>query len=196
MTARRLTLRPTRRAGPMEVSQAAFARLQGCSRQNINKLVKEGKIPLTENRLINVEAAQAAIAENREPLRPGVMQDLSGESPGPEEGAEVQAQAPSSQVVPTIASAKADREAWEAKLKQLDYEQRVGELLPRAPLVEALVEAGRMIRQHLDQLPAMADEIAAAAQEGGTDAVRAVLRGKAREIETVIADGLGGVTDK
>lgn len=187
-------------------SQADYARHRGISKQAVNKAVKAGTIPLMPDGKIDFAEADRARADNGDPAR---RLSLEPESPAPtpsgrattepkpepEPAAEAAAGGPPEAGGLTFNAAKTAREAYQAKIAQLDYEQRVGQLLPRREVEDAMATSGRKIRQGLDGLVRWAGELDAAARNGGVDAVRLVLRDRVRALETLIVDSLNLLGD-
>lgn len=126
------------------VTFEAFARLIGKSRPYISKLVKEGRIrppALTPERKILPDLARQQIAEGADPARgrhgtPVIPVEADG----------------------TFASMRARKMAAEAEQAELDLKQRLGELVERSVIVEAIAPPLRKLRD--DALAVPRDEIA------------------------------------
>lgn len=159
---------------PLRGNQSDYARYRRVSRQTISEQVSTGRIPVGEDGKIDFLAADAALAESADPARvPGsdqVQQD-------------------------SFAAAKARAQRALAEKLEMDLEERKGNLRPIGEIVEAVTHAGKTIRRGLDDLPLMADEIDAAARDGGVDAVRTVLRKHVRDMEQRISDNLAKAID-
>jgi hypothetical protein len=95
---------------------------------------------------------------------------------------------------PTYTDARTEREQYAAKLARLDYEQKMGNLLPKQEILDAMVASGRRIRQGLDGMIGWAEELDAAARNSGVDGVRTILKQKSRDLQTTIAESLS-ITD-
>ncbi|PKR54413.1 hypothetical protein [Thalassospira marina] len=85
---------------------------------------------------------------------------------------------------------RALRERYNAKMAELDYFEKVGRVLDKQDVEDAMVTAGRRIRQAMDAIPAWADEIYSVAQGGDVQAVRAILKGRIRGLEETIVASL------
>lgn len=95
----------------------------------------------------------------------------------------------------TYSSARAERENYQAKIAKLEYERQLGKWLPRSEVEDAMVASARKIRQGLDAIVLWADELDAAARNGGVDGVRAILKTKLRALESAIAENLNLMAD-
>lgn len=73
-----------------------------------------------------------------------------------------------------LADAKTKSESYRGRILELEYQQRVGNLLPRQSVDDAAAESGRSIRRYLDALVMMEDELTVAAHDGGVDSVRRI----------------------
>lgn len=173
-------------------SQAAYARHAGITKQAVGKAVRTGRIPLLPDGQIDFDAADLARARNTDPARKPL--DPRSE-PTPE-----------TPPLPEMASgglsfmdAKTAREAYQAKLSKLDYETKIGLLIPRREVEDAMVAAGRMIRQEMDGFADLADEVVSiCAKEGGTAEVRQAIKARVTALQQKIADALarlGGEDD-
>ncbi len=175
-------------------SQAAYARHAGISKQAVNKLVKQGKIPLTADGQVDFAEADYERRQNGDPAR-----RMAETHPQPHavEGADEPDQEPESeqQAVPgagglSFTKARTAREAYQAKMAQLEYERQLGQWLPKREVEDAMVASGRKIRQGLDGVIGWADELDAAARNGGAEAVRALLKQKVRNLESMVVESL------
>lgn len=168
------------------ITQADYARRKGRSRQYINRLVNEGVLPTEgERKLINPTAADAALPPSR---KAATAEPTDADTP--DTAAIPATSEPSSG--PTVGQhltrAKAHSETLRAKTAELEYRRRVGELLPRDLVSDAMAEAGGKVARAIDRLVRDADEIAEAAVRGGAKEVRALLRGKIRNIRAEVAE--------
>lgn|GEM_PF-2658068 len=78
---------------------------------------------------------------------------------------------------------------------QLEYERQLGLWLPKREIEDAMVASGRKIRQGLDGVVGWADELDAAARNGGAEAVRTLLKKKARALESMVVESLNLLAD-
>lgn len=184
-------------------SQAAYARHAGISKQAVNKLVKQGKIPLNEDGQVDFAEADHARKQNGDPARRMVeaMPPNGADDETPEYDDEpdaldamVERAAPGSGGL-SFSKARTAREAYQAKMVQLEYERQLGLWLPKREIEDAMVASGRKIRQGLDGVVGWADELDAAARNGGAEAVRALLKEKARALESMVVESLNLLAD-
>jgi hypothetical protein len=154
------------------MNQSEYARHRGVSRQHVSKLVRMGKLILTEDGQIDATAADQAIAENRARLNPrDVDKKPASDAPLPIGG---------------LTKARILNEELRSKLVQLELGEREGELLRRDDVVASIGVCAEAIRRELDQLPLRAEELVGAAIEGKAAGLRAALAKVVHEIETRI----------
>lgn len=191
-------------------TRAEYARHIGRSRQLISRWVDEGKIPVEpDGKTIIFARADHALKRNVDPSR-ALANQSAKQAVGQTETAK-QAQStdadlfdiPDPQEVkpksddqgPDYQEHRALRESYNAELARLELEEKKGELVSRREIEDAMVSAGRRIRQGLDAVASWADELDAAARNGGTNAVRSVLKDKMRGLQDLIADSLVSMQD-
>lgn len=169
------------------VTQAEYARRRGVSRQAISKAVANLGIPKDEKGRIDMVEADRLRGENRDPsqtfVRPGAPVPEAPVTEGSVPPAETGAQA-------SYTTSRAEREYYQSQTAKLEYQRRLGQLLPRELVVDAMTHAGMEIARALDALPLLADELTSAALDGGANAVRQLLRQRAREIRTTVAGAI------
>jgi ribosomal protein L19E len=136
------------------VSVSEFAREVGASRGNVRRLIDQGVIPRNPDGTVPLEAGRAAF-ENRKGRRDKVVQDTGN-------------------VREETAKAKLAKETYIAKLKELDYRYRKGELVE---VEDVRAEAQRVAAAVMDKFKAIPPRIAVLC-EGRS----------ARDIEAIISD--------
>lgn len=165
--------------------QADYARHAGISRQAVHKMVAAGKIPVRSDGQIDFVEADVARDAIADPAR-----RLNDEAPAPPPPA------PAAEGGLTFNKARTATEAYRARLAEIEYKRAVGALLPREGVERGMFAAGRVIKRQIDTLVSMAEEIAAAARDGGADQVRALLRQRVREVEQAMSDALTAELNK
>lgn len=165
------------------VTQAAYARHRGVSRQAVAYAVKIGRIHLGKDGRIDVPSADRAWLANTSPINGGrragagrprraaaaVQTSATPSARGPrrrpvaappapaESGAQapaaVEEPPPANEVHQGLTAAKTTREEWAGKLAELNYRERAGELLERAEVLRGLEDAGRGLRDTLFSIP-------------------------------------------
>lgn len=156
------------------LTQAAYAKHRGVSRQAINKLVKAEKIPVHGPRkCIDPAEADRALGETRERINVPADDEL------PLDGA------PSSSS--KLTEHKAFRESYLARLSQLDYEERIGLLLPIEGVTRAMERCAESVVRDIDQLASHADDLAGAFKAGGMKGLRAALKRLSHEMRDTVA---------
>ena len=83
---------------------------------------------------------------------------------------------------PSYAAARAEREWFEAKLAELDYKQRVGDLMDASEMEDAAFKAGRLARDRMLTIPDRVADVLA----GVTSAAR---------VHSLLADEIGIALD-
>ena len=157
------------------ISMREYARRKGCSDPAVIKAVKTGKIVkgcvIDEHgkKKINPEIADAEWASNSDPLRAkmGDRFDLSAAIPKGFERVPkpaIKAKLEPKHVVPsypavkslqdeTLASARKAQEVYKAKIAEVDYKKRIGELVMKADVYKALFAFGQELRTQFQAIP-------------------------------------------
>lgn len=149
------------------MTQAEYARHRNVSRQAISKLIKAGKIPVSPDGLIDPAEADFRLGENR--LRVNIHDDADEATPVsrlPAEGA-------------GLTKARTATEVYRARIAQLEFEERVGKLVRIVDIERSMERCAEALVRDIDQLPTVADDVAAAFARGGVAAVRDALKAKA-----------------
>ena len=153
------------------VTRAEYARRAGVSRAAVTKMVKTGRVPTYGARkLIDPDEADRRRAVNL------VRVDIEDQKNPVEIG--------------ELTTRKTESEGYRSELLRLELEKRRGNLLDRTAVVDALVLAGGRIGRSIEGLLAIADQLDAAARNGGVDAVRSILKEQVRAMRERIADQL------
>lgn len=123
------------------LSQSAFARAIGVSQPYISKMVAQGKIPLTADGKIDLELGKAALRKNT---------TTRGDPPAvPQVGGS--AELPLGETGGSSYNDARRRQAMaDAALRELELEQKRGELVGRAPVVKAGEDAGQALAKELE----------------------------------------------
>jgi hypothetical protein len=121
------------------VSQRAYARHRGVSLAAVQKAIKLGRIRTTADGKIDVEQADRDWERNTNYGGPVAAGDaiVSG---------------------PSYAQSRAVREVYTARLAKLEYEERIGKLVPADQVTIAGFTKGRTVRDHMMIIP---DRVAA-----------------------------------
>ncbi|QQG36834.1 MAG: hypothetical protein HYS17_03420 [Micavibrio aeruginosavorus] len=160
------------------ITQAEYARRRDVSRQYIHRLVTQGKIPTDELKRIDPEIADAVLAQLSDPARR--LNEMPEET---ESAAEIYDQDPATEPAgnghASFAKFRSAREAYQAKLAQMDYEERAGKLVRKEEIDREAFEAARLIRDRFLSLP----QELAGTLVGMTDEKEIIqyLRGKIRD---------------
>lgn len=133
------------------VSQRAFAKLMGVSQPAVNKAIKSGRIKLINGKIDPDQAARAweantDKAQQRGHGKAGAPAEPEGRQPGTDDGATVPEYSRSRQIIA----------AFEARIAQIDYQEKVGKLVSAD---EVRLKAFNGARRARDLLMAIADRI-------------------------------------
>jgi hypothetical protein len=166
------------------MTQADYARHRGITRQTVGKLIDAGKIPdsaiVTSNgrRLIDPAAADFALGESVERVTAAsIRNDSYRQTNGSAAGRESSG----------LTKAKTETETYRARLAQIEYEQKVGQLLPVQDVRRAMEKCAGVIVREIDQLPNNAEQIAAAFASDGARGVREVLKKLSRSVRDALS---------
>ena len=164
------------------ISQREYARRKGWQPSYINKLVKQGIVPLCEGRVDPAEA-DAAIVRHRDPARKR-RQARTGAAPQQgNEGSAVHSDNGSDEIelddTVSYAQARAVREAYRARREKLLYEQLRGRLLDAGELKTAAFKKARIVREALLNIPGRVSAVLAAESDEAN--VRTLLIAEIRE---------------
>jgi hypothetical protein len=188
------------------ISQSAFAKQVGVSKQAVSKAVKAGRIPVYDAtgasvsaafgglKFVKPEEAATAFRLSRARIDDAVVAELSAEldrelSIEPEDADPAPASAAAAKL-PTLVGAKTAKEELQADLLRLRLARERGELVPRQAQLDAFETAGRAVGRQFQTMTAWAEEINGVARSGGMPGLTAWLRAKANELCAQLADTL------
>lgn len=183
------------------VTKSQLAQKIGVSKPYVSKKIKDGTLVFDKEGKIDLAAAKDALKKNSDPARaltkdnatsriddshnPAQQTSTAGVSTGDTPAATVQGDDGKR----SFTAARTEREEYQAKLAKLQYEEKIGQLLPRDAVVEAMVTAGRKIQRQWDQLESWVDELYAAAQQGPAE-LKKLVKEKKRKAQEEAADYL------
>ncbi|SFI31246.1 hypothetical protein [Nitrosomonas sp. Nm34] len=155
------------------VNQSEFAKILGYSRAAVTQFKKAGRLVMTEDGLVDVEASKQRIKETADPNRDDVVQRHASAR-----GSNIE---DDSDTGPGFQEARALKEHYHALQAKIDYETRIGELVERAEVERDWVEVATVLRTNLEKIPdSMASVLAA---ETDSSRVHAILT---EQIEKVL----------
>ncbi len=171
------------------VSQREYARRKGWQPSYVNKLVKQGVIPLREGRVDPAEA-DAAIARHRDPARKRGQARTRARAQQNDEG-RVSHQSNGTDEVElddtvSYAQARAVREAYRARREKLLYEELRARLLDTEEVKTAAFNKARVVREALLNIPDRVSAVLAA--ESDQAKVRTLLVAEIREALEELTD--------
>lgn len=100
---------------------------------------------------------------------------------------------PSDPLTPIYTAEQARHMAYKAESARLDLEERQGKILQVDAVSAAIASAGEAIARAVDQMPALADDLAAAVAQTGAAGARTLLKARARDIRELMARELAAV---
>lgn len=159
------------------LSQRAYALRRGVARSSVQHAIKTGRIVPNAAGLIDADEADRTWADRTDLSKPrNSVNGVSQKPAAKANGAAAEARA----------NASAIKETFAAKLAELEYRQKTGELVPASEVKTAAYQAARRARELLQAIPARISAILA----GETDPMKCeeILNG---EIERV-CDELSG----
>ena len=166
----------------MWVRQAEAARVENVSRQWINQLVRDKRIQTDDQRRVNLIDVRRLRASELDPAR-GAHKDGTGHArPGPQPSANFGAGTATAGL--SFQQARTAREAYQARMAQLDLQEREGLLVRKDDVERGARALAVAVVQQLDTIP---DRISAEFSANAED--RARLRDRLRnEIDNVRAE--------
>lgn len=167
---------------PNKMTQAAYAKARELSRQRVNQLVKDGRIPLDQDGLVVVDQADSHLATMLDQRKANrhrqIASDKSStietETPLPlheysqqhkTEGRIADGQRPEGSNTVNYWEHKARRERYEADRTELDHLERIGQLVSVADVREANFRRYRTLRDKLLNIPDRVATILAAERD-------------------------------
>jgi hypothetical protein len=168
----------------MYISQAQYAQIRKVTPQRINALVKAGRIPVNEKKQVHLEEAERILNGDLHPSWPSKQEQLAIVTQHSAQAADAEVAEGTS-----FRDAKTRSEEIKAKLAEMEYEQRLGMLVPKQEVLDAMVTSGRNIRQVIENIVNWADDIAALTGTAPLE-IRKFLAAKKRELQQAVADRL------
>lgn len=156
------------------VSQAELARELGKSRAAISKLVKSGRISTKPNGKIDLETALLEYKQTASVGREQSAVNGGGRATAIPDDDEAPMMGGAARIISQYNKAKAAEKTYQAKLRQLEYEEKKELLIQREVVEDDAAVAASELRSRLFSIPARAAVIC----EGKS----------AREIERIIDD--------
>ena len=163
------------------VTQAEFARMEGKARSYITALKGAGRLVMTADGKVDVEASRARIAGTGDPNRDDVAQRWAEQRPSATVNPE-NADNSKDKIGNSYQAARAVKEKFSAMQAKLDYERAIGKLIEKADAAAAIEDVTSVIRQALENMPhRTAPELVGK----DLDAIRATLK---QEVHGALAD--------
>ena len=186
------------------ISQSAFAKEIGVSKQAVSKAVKAGRIPVYDatglrvsatfagTKFVKPQEAASAFKLSRARIDDAAVAEISAELDRELAGDIDEPEAPrGSAATPldgSLVAAKKTKEELQSEVLRMRIARERGELVSRAMQLEAFETAGRAVGRQFQTMPTWAEEINAIARTGGVPGLTAWLRSKANELCAQLAD--------
>lgn len=132
------------------LKQIEFAKLLGVSRSYVTELKKNGRLVMTQNNLVDVEASQIRIQETADPNRDDVTQRHAA-AKGRAETEKKKRERDPNHV--TFSDGRAKEQHYKALQAEIDYKKTIGELVPMQDMKMAVTDMVMTFRQQLENLP-------------------------------------------
>ncbi|MCW5860395.1 MAG: hypothetical protein KIS63_19035 [Caldilineales bacterium] len=168
------------------LTQKQYARRRGWSKQYVHQLVKSGRIAL-ESGLIDAAAADAALAQQRDPARDATLASPRVEA-ATAQGPSVPPESPAPAPGGSFVKARTVREHYRAMREKLEYEQLAGRVISRDDVEDQAFRVGTHVREALlNNVPVIANALA---KEFQIDATVLIVRLEdyIRQVLTFVAD--------
>lgn len=132
----------------MGLSIRAYAEHRGVSDTAVRKAIKQGRISVLKNGKIDPEVADREWENNSNPAYQYVNEEKQNTKP--EESSH---ETSSRDIGVSFQQSRAIREAYEARLKKLDYDQKSGKLIPISEVQVEAFNAARLVRDRILNVP-------------------------------------------
>ena len=141
----------------MRVSQAGYARHRGCSRRAVQKAIRDGRIKVGRDGLIDVEAADKSWAARTDAAMPKGTRSRRAPAKkgnGRASGADEQGNgSDDGGIGDAFMRSRVVRETFNARLAELDYRRKAGELVEAKAVEKAAFEQNRRARDLVLAIP-------------------------------------------
>lgn len=167
------------------VTRAQFAQMQGVSRKTVTMWVQRGRIQIARKvggrELIDPVAARLALKSSEQRAEEaGRLLDDGDDAPEQQQAHKVS----------SLTDEKRETERERRMLLQIQRLEKQGQLISRMQVDAEQETAARLVKKALDAMPSKAEDIFAAAQEGGVLAVRKALRQMVRDTQDAMSRAL------
>ncbi len=132
----------------MGLSIRAYAEHRGVSDTAVRKAIKQGRISVLKNGKIDPEVADREWENNSNPAYQYANEEKQNTKP--EESSH---ETSSRDIGVSFQQSRAIREAYEARLKKLDYDQKSGKLIPISEVQVEAFNAARLVRDRILNVP-------------------------------------------
>ena len=159
------------------VSQAEFARMEGKARSYITALKNAGRLVMTADGKVDVEASRARLTDTADPNRDDVKERWEKERTPPAADP-----SQSDKIGNGYQAARAVKEKYAAMQAKLEYERAIGKMIEKSEVEAATIDVVTALRQAIENIPHRA---APELVGKDLDAIRATLK---QEIHGALAE--------
>lgn len=181
------------------VSVSELARLKGLSKaavsERVTRFIKGGQLSTKPGKgkvkLVNLAAFDRVAGETTDLAKAAGHATRKAQTVA---GIPAPTLPPSADPLAPIYTAEQARHmAYKAESARLDLEERQGKIVAIVAVEQAVTAAAEALARAIDQLPTLADDIAAAVAQSGASGARALLKAKARETRELMARELTAI---
>ncbi|MET3892794.1 putative coiled-coil protein SlyX [Bosea sp. OAE506] len=181
------------------VSVSELARLKGLSKaavsERVARFIKGGQLSTKPGKgkvkLVNLAAFDRVAGETTDLAKATGHATRKGQTTA---GTPALTLPPGADPLAPIYTAEQARDmAYRAEMRRMDLEERLGKLVTIAEVEQAITAAAEALVRVIDQMPLLADDIAAAVAQSGAAGARTLLKAKARETRETAARELAAV---
>ena len=180
------------------VSVSELARLKGLSKaavsERVARFIRGGQLSTKPSKgkakLVNLAAFDRVAGETTDLAKAAghaTRKQTAASAPSPSlpPGADP--------LAPIYTAEQARHMAYKAESARLDLEERQGKIVAIAAVEQAVTAAAEALARAIEQLPTLADDIAAAVAQSGASGARTLLKAKARETRELMARELTAI---
>jgi hypothetical protein len=184
--------RPAPRAAAAPLTQAAYARHRGVTRQAVSKAIRDGLISTRRDGLIDAAVADRVWRDHTTPPTPATPAKARAGKGRARQTAQERTTSRK------FYEARGQREYWQAQIAELEARRRAGQVVSIERVRSAGMATARMVRDALLGIPArLRDVLAATTDPADVDRILTAELEQAcqqlnRPPEGLVADGRGG----
>jgi transcriptional regulator with XRE-family HTH domain len=141
----------------LKLNQTEFAKHMGVTKGYVSQLKQAGRLVFAQDGKVDVEASKLRITETEDPNRDDVKErhakERGADTKVDEIGKAKKEKAPLDPNKTTFSSARATEQKFKALGAELDYKERIGELVSKADMKAAVSDLVTTFRQNMENMP-------------------------------------------